>query len=352
VSVGQDHLDVKRVGDIAAHPLYLNPHIRMCAVITRAIAKWGGEAESLLRSTYRRLGRKTGNFVIAAGVVRRGATVAEWGRVSEEIMDLNGLGGWSRVEVSEQRHDLEVPACKRYTEAYRALGAPRQLCSIPFEWDNGCLDAVNPELQVWPGPCAYQGAASCHYVIDRRPEDQTAQTRDALAADDYSVGPVEAPTASRDRPVEEAPDWTNPLVGLLAIVSAIDARWGEEGEAEVRTALGALGVLAGRYLLANRVVPEHCTPADWLTFADGLWEVAGFYHRRMEVHSADEASIVLDDHPYLEPLTFFKAPANLFDAISDWDRGCLSVVSSGVKMTWEECAWRDGTASSRVSYSR
>jgi hypothetical protein len=349
VSTGEARLERQ---DIAAHPLYVNPHIRMCSVITRAIATWGNEAEALLRSTYRRLGRKTGNFMMAAGVVRRGVAVPEWGRVSEEIMDLNGLDGWARLEVSDERHDLTVPGCKRYTAAYRALGAPKQLCGIPFEWDNGCLDAVNPQLQVWPGPCAYRGAEICHYVVSHRPLVEAAQTQKEMAEDDYSVAVAGESSGDGEKPVAEAPDWTNPLVGLLAIVSALSGRWPGRGELEVKAALEQLGALAGQYLLEHQVVGKGCGAEEWLTHADRLWELAGFYQRRSEAQRADSVVVVLEHQPYLEPLRFFDAPADIFDLITSWDRGCLSVVSPGLELTWEQCAWRDGTATSRVRYSR
>ena len=35
-----------------------------------------------------------------------------------------------------------MPACARYAVALRSLGAPRHICDIPMNWDNGEMDVV------------------------------------------------------------------------------------------------------------------------------------------------------------------------------------------------------------------
>src|SRR5262245_19685874 len=117
---------------VAEYPLYTNPHIRMCSVITATIRHFGRDGEQLLRTTYRRLGRRTGRYMLAVGVAAEGASVQEWGRVSEEIMEINGLGGYTRIDQGPEVHAVVVPGCARYTQAYRFLGAPAHLCAIPF----------------------------------------------------------------------------------------------------------------------------------------------------------------------------------------------------------------------------
>jgi hypothetical protein len=145
--------------DVARHPLFTNPHIRMCAVIT--------------------------------AVIERGADIEAYGRVSEQIMDICGLDGWARLDTRDAEHPTAVPRCAAYREAYEAIGAPRKLCAIPFEWDDGCLDRINPALEAWPTACAFQDAGECIYTIRPRAGASTpARTGAAAPAagfDDWDV---------------------------------------------------------------------------------------------------------------------------------------------------------------------
>jgi hypothetical protein len=60
--------------------------------------------------------------------------------------------------------------CGRYVTAYRWLDAPPGICDIPMNWDNGCLETVNPALAISVPACAYLGADVCVYQIG--PRDQ------------------------------------------------------------------------------------------------------------------------------------------------------------------------------------
>ncbi len=79
--------------NVSNYPLYTNPHVRMCSVITGVIQRWDEDGHEMLRQTYRRLGRRTGRYMMASGVVPKDADIETYGRVSEQIMDINGLGG-------------------------------------------------------------------------------------------------------------------------------------------------------------------------------------------------------------------------------------------------------------------
>jgi hypothetical protein len=329
---------IGRAPRVAHFALYTNPHIRMCSVITAAVGRWNAEGEELLRRTYRRLGRKTGRYMLAVGVVERGASVEQWGQVSDQILEINGLGGYTEIDGGPDVHAVEVPACARYTEAYRFLHAPRHLCAIPFEWDNGCLDSVSPDVQVWPGPCVYRGDDRCIYAVSRRDAADADTARREVAADPDLADGAESGGASTA--VVDAPDWTNPQVGLFALISALINRYGDEATATIRRALFELGVRAGEYLIENGAVERDCTPREWSGIAHELLDVTGFY-RHEDVTSTELVhEIRVPDYPYLEPFRYFESPLNILDIAAEWDRGCLRAVNPAIELTQVRCIWR------------
>ncbi len=298
----------------------------MCSVITGVIRRWQADGHQLLRTTYRRLGRRTGRYMIAAGVVSAGADLETYGRVSEQIMDINGLGGHTRLDTGQLEHALRVPNCARYTEAYRFLQAPDFLCTIPFEWDNGCLDSINPELQIWPGPCVYRGDADCVYRISQR---QTFAEHPHAAA-----APPLATT------IANAPDWTNPQIGLYAIASAVCNTYGDDGRQVVEDSLYALGLRSGQFLIDEGVIPSGCTPAQWGEVAAQLANVTGFYDHESVAVSEDCFELRLTRYPYIEPFSVFAAPNDIIEIGAAWDRGCLQANNSRLRLTVPHCIWR------------
>jgi hypothetical protein len=298
----------------------------MCSVITGVIRRWQLDGERLLRTTYRQLGQHTGKYMMATGVVVPGADLETYGRVSQEIMDINGLGGYTRLDTGQPEHALRVPNCARYTEAYRFLQAPEFLCAIPFEWDNGCLDSINPELQIWPGPCVYRGDAECVYRINHR----QALTQPTPTGDGVTLGTT----------IANAPDWTNPQIGLYAIASAVCNRYGDEGRQIVEESLFGLGLRSGQFLIDEGVVRSGCTPAEWGEVAAQLADVTGFYDHDLVVVSEDCFELRLTRYPYIEPFTVFDAPRDIVEIAAAWDRGCLATINSGLRLTLPSCIWR------------
>src|SRR5690606_41153612 len=124
-------------------------------------------------------------------------------RVSEQIMDTCGLGGWTRVFTAETEHRTIVPGCAAYLPLFEFLDAPENICALPFEWDNGCLDVINADLEIWPRMCVYRGAGECHYVIS---------PREAISAE--ATGPPGRASAAAVAGRAE-PTWTNPPAGRL-----------------------------------------------------------------------------------------------------------------------------------------
>jgi hypothetical protein len=311
--------------EVSRHPLFTNPHVRMCAVITAVTKRWGRRGERTLRDAYRALGHVTGEEMIAAGIVARGADLAAYGHVSEQIMDICGLDGWTRVDTGRPEHATVVPRCAAYCEAYSAIAAPPQLCEIPFEWDNGCLDRINPGLEVWPTSCVHDGAAECVYTI---------RTRGGARAP-APEGRESAPATA----VADAPTWTNPQAGLYALVARTVATFGGEGRAEIVRALETLGAHSGRFLVRVGLVAVGCGPGEAATLAGHLGAVAGFTGWEVRVHDDGAFSLYRPGNPYLPVFERFGAPADIQHVVAAWDRGWLAVVDPDVRLEIRADRW-------------
>ena len=101
-----------------------------------------------------------------AGIAPKGATAQQWGHVSDQIADENGLGDHELIADGPDRYTTVMPACARYAVALRSLGAPRHICDIPMNWDNGELDVVaDGAIEITVPSCTFRGAARCVYSI-------------------------------------------------------------------------------------------------------------------------------------------------------------------------------------------
>lgn len=312
-------------GVVAQRPVFTAPHIRMCAVITAVKRRWGDHGERVLRDAYRALGHMTGDAMIESGVVRRGADLETWGRVSEQIVDIRGLHGWTRVHTGRREHITIVPRCAAYCEAYTAIGAPADLCAIPFEWDNGCLDRINPGLEIWPGPCAYQGEAQCAYTI--RPRTSGMRRRRP------SSGPHTA------IPVGGAPPWTNPQAGLYAIVACVVTAFRERGRAAVAEALRDLGEHSGSFLIRNGLIAPGCSVRATAELAGALGELAGLAPWRVVQGEDGEASLHRAN-PYQPVYEHFEATPDIQALITSWDQAWLAAVNADLSVELTGDTWR------------
>jgi hypothetical protein len=303
----------------AAHPTFTNAHAQMCAVITALTGHFGDDAESLIRATYRALGHRTGQQMIDAGIVPAGADLETYGRVSEQIMDTCGLEGWTRIPSDQSEHRTLVPGCTAYLPLFRFLGAPNNVCSLPFEWDNGCLDVINNELQVWPRRCAYRGDTDCHYVIETR--------ADGRGTADAGTSPQQRPAAVKDEPT-----WTNPTAGFLALIGASAARFGQAAIDTLSPALRSLGARAGQDELDESTTAGEAAECLALRYA-----ASGFIAAK--AHAVDgEAVVDLGQNPYGPVLDQFAAHSAASELFSSYDEGWAASTgrlrTSVIKDSW------------------
>lgn len=149
---------------------WLNPLVRTYAVLVALIDGWGADGEALAVRAYRRLGHEMGVTFMEAGIAPAHATAQQWGHVSDQIADENGLADHELIDDLPERYTTIMPACARYAMPLRLLGAPSHICDIPMNWDNGEMDVVADALIELTVPeCTFRGAARCVYSIGPRP---------------------------------------------------------------------------------------------------------------------------------------------------------------------------------------
>lgn len=154
---------------------WLNPLVRTYAILVALIDGWGAEGQALAVRAYRRLGHEMGVTFMEAGIAPKGATAQQWGHVSDQIADENGLADHELLDDGPERYTTVMPACARYAVPLRFLGAPPRICDVPMNWDNGEMDVVADELIELTVPsCAYRGDARCVYSIGPRPGKEAA----------------------------------------------------------------------------------------------------------------------------------------------------------------------------------
>ena len=167
--MGNDRQDRQDTSEpqVTGSPRWTNPYIGMCALISACINTFGEEGETAMREAMLNLGRKTGQAMIDQGLVPKGASVQRWGKMLEQLLDLTGIHDHQCVESTPERYLVRVNSCE-YPEPYEHIKAPPNICEIPIQWDNGCLETVNPEIRMTIRQCIWRGDGYCLYCIDKR----------------------------------------------------------------------------------------------------------------------------------------------------------------------------------------
>jgi hypothetical protein len=105
--------------------------------------------------------------MIEQGVAKRGTSVHDWGNMTIELLDLTGIYDHEVISEDEDNFIIKVDDCG-YQEPFRYINAPPDICQVPIQWDNGCLQTINPDLHTEITQCAYKGSEYCIYHIQRR----------------------------------------------------------------------------------------------------------------------------------------------------------------------------------------
>jgi hypothetical protein len=143
-------------------------------------------------------------------------------------------------------------------------------------------------------------------------------------------------------PVATAPTWTNPLVGMFALIGAVTVEFGTPAIPVMREGLRKLGRRTGHAMLEANLIAEGCTPTEWGRFTHQLMDLTGMYVYEEITDTPDlyEFAVPTEAWPYHAPVAYLSAPPEACDMSADWDRGCLDVINPAIVMTQPECSGR------------
>jgi hypothetical protein len=148
-----------------------------------------------------------------------------------------------------------------------------------------------------------------------------------------------SPSGKNRKHVTEAPDWTNPNIGMVALICGAYHAYGEEGLLVSKRALYRLGIRTGRYMIEQGLVPSDCTPTEWGRFTLDLMDLTGFYRHEEVEASPTRYEFRVTEYPYLEPYRYLDAPRDICDIPGYWDRGCLATINPRILMSKPACFW-------------
>ena len=78
-------------------------------------------------------------------------------------------------------------------------------------------------------------------------------------------------------PIATAPTWTNPLVGMFALMGAVSRNYGDDSIPVMRSGLRTLGRRTGQAMLEANLIGAGCTPTEWGRFTHQLMDLTGMY---------------------------------------------------------------------------
>lgn len=139
---------------------WMNPNMGLVAVIVQDIQDHGSKGEALVRDALRALGRRNAHAILRDGHVDRDAGPVEWGRFTLKLMNMTGFMDYAEISAEPDYYAFEVRTYP-YTEAFEYLEAPPQTCDIPGDWDRGCIETINPSIEMLHPRCLWRGDQSC-----------------------------------------------------------------------------------------------------------------------------------------------------------------------------------------------
>jgi hypothetical protein len=139
--------------------------------------------------------------------------------------------------------------------------------------------------------------------------------------------------------VMAAPEWTNPFIGMVALISAAYHAFGPAAEQVSKEALYRLGLRTGEFMLEQRMIAKDCSPTEWGRFTLDLMDLTGFHDHEEIDADATRFEFRLTAYPYLDPYRYLDAPRDVCDIPVWWDRGCLAVINAKIRITKTKCFW-------------
>jgi hypothetical protein len=147
---------------ITTAPTWTNPVVGMFALMGATFQRYGPESIETMRAGLRHLGQRTGQDMLATGLISAGCSPTEWGRFTHQLMDLTGMYVYKELTSTPTLYEFVVPSSAwPYNEPVAYLGAPPEACDISADWDRGCLDAINPAIFMTQPKCSGRGDDAC-----------------------------------------------------------------------------------------------------------------------------------------------------------------------------------------------
>lgn len=156
---------------IATAPTWTNPLVGMFALVGAVAQHYGRESLPIMSGGLRTLGRRTGQAMLEAGLIRQGCSPTEWGRFTHQLMDLTGMYVYEEIVSTPEVYEFVVPSgAWPYHEPVAYLGAPPEACDISADWDRGCLDTVSPRILMTQPKCSGRGDEHCLWRYEIAPD--------------------------------------------------------------------------------------------------------------------------------------------------------------------------------------
>jgi hypothetical protein len=139
--------------------------------------------------------------------------------------------------------------------------------------------------------------------------------------------------------LSRAPDWTNPYIGMVALVCGAYRAFGPEAEKVSKDVLYRLGLRTGEYMMEKGLVAKDCSTTEWGRFTLKLMDLTGFVDHEELDASPGRYEFRLTSYPYLDAYRYLDAPRDICDTSVWWDRGCLATINPRIRITKTRCFW-------------
>lgn len=142
-------------------------------------------------------------------------------------------------------------------------------------------------------------------------------------------------------PLAQAPTWTNPYIGMVALATAVIKRWGAEGEAVISDAFFDLGLRTGAYMREQRVTSEQPGAQEWGRLTEKLLDLTGITDHTVVEDTPDRFTIMVRSCPYVAAYRALGSPSYICRIPTLWDRGCIAALNPRLTLTQPKTLMQD-----------